>query len=175
MKHIASLMPEALERAGVVCAVMHFDGACESKNPGGVATAGWYACDSQANELASGSHFVCSGDGATNNVAEYHALGFGLKWCCENVSVLKSLGCNSLLVRGDSQLVVNQVNGSWRCNKEHLRLLRDRCKQLIDQLEASDIAVVVQWVGREFNERADELSRIAYEEKTGKTFPVRSR
>jgi ribonuclease HI len=42
---------------------------------------------------------------ATNNMAEYEALIFGL-------STALSLGVQQLLVNGDSQLIVKQVKGS---------------------------------------------------------------
>jgi hypothetical protein len=46
---------------------------------------------------------------ATNNMAEYEALIFGL-------TVARSLEIKQLLAKGDSQLVVRQVRGDCRCN-----------------------------------------------------------
>jgi hypothetical protein len=46
---------------------------------------------------------------ATNNMAEYEALIFGLM-------VALSLGVRELLVKGDSQLVIRQVRGECCCN-----------------------------------------------------------
>jgi ribonuclease HI len=46
---------------------------------------------------------------ATNNMAEYEALIFGL-------TVALSLGVRELLVKGDSQLVIRQVRGECCCN-----------------------------------------------------------
>jgi ribonuclease HI len=46
---------------------------------------------------------------ATNNIAEYEALLFGL-------STTLSLGVRHLLVEGDSQLIVKQVKGDCSCN-----------------------------------------------------------
>jgi transposase InsO family protein len=46
---------------------------------------------------------------ATNNMAEYEALLFGL-----NTTLL--LGVQQLLVKGDSQLIVKQVKGDCSCN-----------------------------------------------------------
>jgi ribonuclease HI len=45
----------------------------------------------------------------TNNMAEYESLIFGL-------SAALSLGVRQLLVKGDSQLIVKQVNGECSCN-----------------------------------------------------------
>jgi hypothetical protein len=48
---------------------------------------------------------------ATNNMAEYEALIFGL-------STALSLGIHHLLVKGDSQLIIKQVHGECSCNEE---------------------------------------------------------
>jgi ribonuclease HI len=50
---------------------------------------------------------------ATNNMAEYEALIFGL-------SVALSLGIRQLLVKGDSQLIIKQVHGECSCNEPRL-------------------------------------------------------
>jgi ribonuclease HI len=54
---------------------------------------------------------------ATNNTAEYlaviHALDAAAEWTDADVSVYS-----------DSQLVVRQMNGEYRVNKEHLRKLK---------------------------------------------------
>jgi ribonuclease HI len=46
---------------------------------------------------------------ATNNMAEYEALLFGL-------SIALSLGVRQLLEKGDSQLIVKQVKAYYSCN-----------------------------------------------------------
>jgi ribonuclease HI len=46
---------------------------------------------------------------ATNNMAGYEALIFGL-------STALSLGVRQLLVKGDSQLIIKQVKGECICN-----------------------------------------------------------
>jgi ribonuclease HI len=49
----------------------------------------------------------------TNNMAEYESLIFGL-------SAALSLGVRQLLVKGDSQLIMKQVNGECSCNDPQL-------------------------------------------------------
>jgi ribonuclease HI len=46
---------------------------------------------------------------ATNNMAEYEALLFGL-------SIALSLGVQQLVVKGDSQLIIKQVKGDCCCH-----------------------------------------------------------
>ena len=47
----------------------------------------------------------------TNNEAEYEALLKGLE-------LAKSLGAESVLVQGDSQLVIGQMNGMYEAKEE---------------------------------------------------------
>ena len=146
--------------------ILSFDGACEP-NPGGVATYGWVI-----EELRAGKPFLLEdGNGmakvqnATNNVAEYHGLGHGLK-------AVARLHPSSLEIRGDSQLVLNQLTGAWQCNAEHLVKLRDRCREILKEIGCQ---WTTTWVGRDGNTEADSLSVKAYEKATGKPFPHRRR
>lgn len=139
-----------------------FDGSCEPKNPGGVACIGWLITDEddpQKEILVKGYEVVADGGKlATNNFAEYCALGYPLKW-------LKDNGWRgSLSVKGDSKLVVSQVNREWKCNAEHLIKLRQRVWDLLEELELDDSNFSIEWVPRDFNEEADELGRVAYKE-----------
>ena len=162
-------MPQVLQQNDIGTLTVHFDGACEPKNPGGVASCGWLAKESDGTIVGSGAEVVAEGPGATNNVAEYCALGKALRWIVDN----RDDEIQAVFLFGDSKLVVEQVNGNWKCKKEHLRKLRDRCLELIDDLDAGGCAVNLNWVPREKNEEADALSRQAYEQHTGKSFPVR--
>jgi ribonuclease HI len=67
----------------------------------------------------------------TNNEAEYYAL-------------LKAL---ELIVRSDSKLVVNQVNGEWRVEDEKLIDLSEKARDLIKNIGS----VRLEWVPREEN------------------------
>jgi ribonuclease HI len=87
---------------------------------------------------------------ATNNMAEYEALIFGL-------STALSLGIRQLLVKGDSQLIIKQVHGECSCNEPRLvaYLLHVR------KLEKDFTALELQHVPRADNSAADELSQRA--------------
>jgi ribonuclease HI len=50
---------------------------------------------------------------ATNNVAEYEGLVIELR-------LAKDLGIRQLLIRGNSQLVIKQVNNEYNCNNENM-------------------------------------------------------
>jgi ribonuclease HI len=83
---------------------------------------------------------------ATNNMAEYKALIFGL-------SAALSLGIRQLLVKGDSQLIIKQVHGECSCNEPRLAayLLHVR------KLEKDFTALEPQHVPRADNSTADDL------------------
>lgn len=177
-KHISEVMAKTClahnlaQRSSL--ARIEFDGACEPRNPGGVATAG-YRILVDGETLFEAGEVCCEGPGATNNVAEYTALGRALRKFADTVDFAQRLGVVELTITGDSQLVVNQVNDAWKCNKPHLERLRNRCRELIDQIVAAGIEVELSWVPREENEAADRLSRQAYEQHTGRQFPMRMR
>lgn len=80
----------------------------------------------------------------TNNEAEYSALIEGLKQAL-------ALGWKDILVQGDSKLVVNQVAGSWKVNKDNLRSLNEEAKALLSKFQSAK----VEWIPREKNSRAD--------------------
>lgn len=174
---------------------IHFDGAAEP-NPG---IASWgYTLHFSGGKWDGAKHSDCGvlAQRNTNNVAEYTALGKALRALIDakNLPVsddppdentprltkeaggptgLPRVGQgDSLLMRGDSKLVVCQIDGSWRCNAENLIPLRDRCRELLAQLECS---WSIEWIPRAQNADADALSVAAWCEFTKKPFPVRVR
>ena len=137
---------------------IHFDGACEhnpdngKRNPGGIATYGWLI-KKDNQRIAWGNGEACRGDGASNNVAEYVAF-------IEAIHAVIALNINDdLTILGDSQLIVNQINGNWNINKPHLRILCEQAQSLLDELP---LQKTIQWIPREQNEEADTLSKSAY-------------
>src|SRR5262245_35256101 len=127
---------------------LYFDGACGPVNPGGIATFGWRLIDPGGRVLASEQGEVCRGAGATNNVAEWHALLRALRFLAGRDWQ------GTLQIHGASRLVINQLNGRWRCHKESLRRCRDDCLELL-----SGIAWQAIWIPREENAETDALAR----------------
>jgi hypothetical protein len=80
---------------------LFFDGSARSKRAG----AGVVLIDPRGEQLKYMVHLDFE---ATNNMAEYEALIFGL--------MAAPLGVRELLVKGDSQLVIRQVRGECCCN-----------------------------------------------------------
>jgi ribonuclease HI len=83
---------------------------------------------------------------ATNNVAEYSAVVEGLRKAAE-------LQLNELEVVSDSELVVNQLRGSWKVKNEALRELWREAMRLATTFDK----ITYNSVRREHNELADRL------------------
>ena len=58
----------------------------------------------------------------TNNKAEYEVLLQGLE-------LAKSLGVDSVVIQGDSQLMIGQVNGTCEAKEEQIKRYLDKVKQ----------------------------------------------
>lgn len=128
---------------------LYFDGACYPKNPGGTAAYGWVLLRPDGTECARNSAIVCKGVGATNNLSEWAGALNGIEYYV-------SLQLRSpLLIYGDSDLVIKQLTGRWRCLKPHLRVYRDAA---VDLLRKSRFDWSACWIPRERNIEADSLS-----------------
>ncbi|KAH0720374.1 hypothetical protein KY285_005176 [Solanum tuberosum] len=86
----------------------------------------------------------------SNNVAEYQALILELEMAVD----MKQL---QLQVFGDSELVINQLLGSYEVKKPELRLYHDYAQQLIRCLGD----VTLQHVPRKENKKVDALAALA--------------
>jgi ribonuclease HI len=140
---------------------IYTDGSIQEKNPGGVACWGWIAFEdvpgrtNMSSEVARGYGIACEGEGATSNVAEYHAVLEALK------AMAVKRPNTKVVVMSDSQLVVYQLTGKYGVSANHLRKLRDATLALGGSFEAVEFV----WIPREQNTEADALSRKAYEER----------
>jgi ribonuclease HI len=138
-----------------------FDGSCWP-NPGGTATWGFVLTGPVGLDMRESG--VVKHPAPTNNVAEWAALWMGLSYIADYPPRTPGL---TLVIRGDSQLVLNQLTGRWRCHKPWLAAIRDRCLALLDGLGLEWSA---QWTPREENTEADALTREAWEWHTGEPF-----
>jgi ribonuclease HI len=83
---------------------------------------------------------------ATNNVAEYRALLYGIERA-------KALGASELELVGDSELVVRQVKGEYKVKDATLRGLHADVRRALAPFESWSI----RHVRRESNAEADRL------------------
>lgn len=128
------------------------DGACEPKNPGGIATYG-FIIYKDGEPVDHGKGVVETGPDATNNLAEYTAPRRALELLKE-----KDIDSDQVTVKTDSQLVVKQVRGEWRVKSQSIR---EPYQELMKVIRSLDTNFRMQWVPREENERADSLSKQA--------------
>ncbi|MFR9753180.1 bifunctional RNase H/acid phosphatase [Nocardia sp. 004] len=97
---------------------------------------------------------------ATNNVAEYQGLIAGLAAAAE-------LGAESVVVRMDSKLVVEQMSGRWKVKHEALIPLAERARRLA----AEFTRVSYTWIPRAENAYADRLANEAMDEQSRAAAP----
>lgn len=128
-----------------------FDGACGPYNPGGAIGFGIVVLRDGREILRDSGGYDMSMKNS-NNVAEYLAL----KWLLETL-LEKGLEKQTILVQGDSALVINQMNGLWFVKKGLYTELAQDCKELVGKF--SDITFL--WIERSENYVADELSKRA--------------
>ena len=73
----------------------------------------------------------------TNNEAEYETLIAALHGLIERIEATGgSPGDTSLEIRGDSKLVLNQVQGTWKAKNDRMRALRNRARNLLSRFDA---------------------------------------
>jgi probable phosphoglycerate mutase len=91
---------------------------------------------------------------ATNNVAEYTGLIAGLE-------AARELGADTVAVRMDSKLVVEQMSGRWKINNVPLRALATQARELVADFHQ----VTFDWIPRARNTRADRLANEAMDDQ----------
>lgn len=80
------------------------------------------------------------GDGVTNNEAEYDTLAAALEAVVKRLHDFKADPATARVeIRGDSQLVINQVLGEWKCSEDRMRQRRDRVRTLLREFGSWEI------------------------------------
>lgn len=125
---------------------LKFDGSI-TVNPGGKVSCGYVLYDEEGFLIDKGTRVVGEGEGMTVNTAEYEGLLMGLR-----AAILLLEENESLLVQGDSQLIIKQVKLEWKAKKQHLRKLRD---EVLELLIKGRVRAEFQWIPREENVDAD--------------------
>lgn len=93
---------------------------------------------------------------ATNNVAEYMGLIAGLEAAAE-------LGADTVSVRMDSKLVVEQMCGRWQVKHPSMQPLAQRARELVRSFQR----VEFDWIARGSNTHADRLANEAMDRQAG--------
>ena len=91
---------------------------------------------------------------ATNNVAEYRAL-------ITSMEEARKLGATKIVIRGDSELIIKQMNGQYRVKHPDMKVLYEEAQDLIAQFDAATITHNL----RHKNELADKLANLAMDRR----------
>lgn len=136
--------------------VINCDCSIEPFNPGGILA--WAFIVRRNKKVI---HEKCGtslrGRGATNNVGEYHAVIAALLWLLK----LPPEEHHPAFIMSDSQLIINQCNGDWRCKDEKLIPLHAMALKAQEEYNKS---ITFKWISRDKNGEVDALSRTAYDE-----------
>lgn len=137
--------------------VLFFDGGSRG-NPG-IAGAGMVLYDDSTTEIWSGCQYL--GEMSTNNEAEYRALITGLQ-------IARSMGVENVLVQGDSDLILRQIDGVYKVKSPKLRPYYDEA--MILRREFASFRT--NHIERARNSRADELANEAMDNKCSRGIDV---
>jgi ribonuclease HI len=124
-----------------------FDGACEPKNPGGYAA--WGAVVQVDGEPVYREGGYCGvGSKMSNNVAEYSGFCAAAEECLKHPGIVT--------IRGDSKLVIMQLQGRWKVNGGlYLPFYRQAMGLWMQLRDRSKLV----WIPREQNDICDVLSK----------------
>ena len=128
--------------------VLTFDGACRG-NPG-ICGAG-YVIWKNGDVFYEGKQFLDHHN--TNNFAEYKALVVGLTKCIE-------LNVKNIHIKGDSLLVVKQINKEYKINAENLLPLYNEAMELLPNIKLGSCI----HIERSQNKLADKLANEAIDD-----------
>ena len=128
---------------------LYTDGACRG-NPG-EGGAGAVLTDQKGNVVGTVNKYlgIC-----TNNVAEYSALILGLE-----EAVKREYG--KLHIFLDSELLVNQIKGTYRVKNSNLKILMVSVRRLLSSLDEYTIKHII----RDKNKMADKMANEAIDYK----------
>jgi ribonuclease HI/probable phosphoglycerate mutase len=127
---------------------LYTDGACRG-NPG-QGGAGAVLMDEKGNICATAKYSLGF---CTNNIAEYKALILGME------EALKRR-CRNLHIFLDSELLVNQINGTYRIKNENMKTLMRDVRKLLSYFDS----YTVDHIDRSRNSIADRLANEAIDE-----------
>lgn len=133
-----------------------FDGASRN-NPRGPSGCGF--CierdDSNSKHKVLIKGWCNFGMNRSNNEMEYEGLIEGFIWASK-------LNLAKLIIQGDSELVINQFNGTYLVHNDRWKVLHTK---MTDLFEKYDGQTTLMHIGRQQNKIADQLANLAIESK----------
>lgn len=92
----------------------------------------------------------------TNNIAEWSALYMAVVF-----AYTEQENYDEILIFGDSELTVKQINGDYAVGAPHLKPFFKKTRAVLDKMKTS---CKIRWIPREENSLADSLGRVLREE-----------
>lgn len=136
---------------------IYCDASIEPINPGGVCA--WaYIVKYKGERIHEDVRIEGWGDKFTNNMGEYMAVVGAMLWLIR----LPLEKQKPVILRSDSQLIINQCLGKWGC---HDRKLVNYHALIAKAQQQYSKNIKFHWIPREQNQEADALSRSLYTEK----------
>lgn len=130
-----------------------FDGCCEPVNPGGIASFGAIIFNEE-QKIWECSQIFYPQKGkekeTSNNVAEYSGFLAILEYLLEN-----KLEKQEIQIYGDSNLVIQQMFGTWKMHKGFYIPIALKAEKLLKKFKN----INGDWIPREQNGLANELSK----------------
>lgn len=96
-------------------------------------------------------------EGKTNNELEYWALIIAIRYANRNYN-----SKHIVVFTGDSRLIINQVWGRWRINKERLWILH---KIVMKELKKAKYEPLGEWIRRDENIAGIRLEKLMKSDK----------
>lgn len=115
-------------------------------NPGPGASA--FIVFKDKNEVFKQAYFFKT---TTNNMAEYFAVLMAVLWISKNRGVV---GKNDVILKIDSELIVNQLKGIYKVKNENLKNIHNKINNIAN---SSGININYVHISRRFNKIADTL------------------
>jgi ribonuclease HI len=136
--------------------IIYFDGASRH-NPQGPAGCGWAIYEMNYHgadgiRIASGNSYL--GYNISNNQAEYEGLEGALTYMIDN-----NIRCHGLYIRGDSQIVINQLDGCYQVRSGNITEYYNTVVYKIRQIDKHFVKYT--HIDRSRNTEADELANNA--------------
>jgi ribonuclease HI len=138
--------------------ILYFDGASRN-NPNGPAGFGYCLYNEADDVLVKGYGYLGA---VSSNGAEYAGLLEGFQWAMK-------LDFEKICIRGDSELVIKQVQGTYRVKSDNLKPYHGKITEMLNKAREKGIVIELQHVPRQENDESDKLANEAIEKRENAT------
>jgi ribonuclease HI len=138
---------------------LYFDGSCGPKSGGGTAAYGFALFrEGQQEPVEQGSGVIGTGEGMTNNLAEFYALDKGLSAFIRRHDTTAR---HTLSVYGDSNLVIQIMNRHWKARSDKPYYpYYELALANAGIIRKAGHRVTFDWIPRALNQVCDDLSKV---------------